>query len=100
MSTPKRALSILNPSKIKFCEEEEDAMTERFIRIVTMAHRQGASIRVLAKCFNMSKSTMGRIVQMIEAANLGQHGENSPANSTAAQLPSVPNGTVPDDEAT
>jgi transposase-like protein len=67
----------------------------RFIRVVTIARRQGASIRSLAKCFNMSKSTMGRWVQMIEAANLGQHGENSPAISTSTQLPSVSNAAVP-----
>jgi AraC-like DNA-binding protein len=99
MSTPKRALSILNPSRTNLAEEE-DAHDDRFIRIVTMARRQGASIRSLAKCFNVSKSTMGRLVQMIEtleASHLGQRSDNSLANSTAAQLPSVPNRTVPDD---
>lgn len=74
---------------------------DRFARVVTLARKQGVTVRELAKCFGMSKSTMGRYMQMIDAIealgidvkDLGQSDENSPAISTADQSPSVPSGT-------
>ena len=74
-----------------------DELATTAIRIIVLARRNVASIRSLAGCFNMSKSAMGRWVQMIEASQLGQHGENSPAISTAAEPPSVPNDAAPDE---
>ena len=73
---------------------ESEISVTRIERVLVNARRHGASIRSLAKCFGMSKSAMGRWVQMIEASHLGQHDENSPAISPAAQLPSGPNAAV------
>ena len=49
------------------CVTEDDPLTEQFLRILAVARSQGATIRVLAKCFGVSKSTMGRWMPAIEA---------------------------------
>ena len=75
---------------------------DAFIRVVLLARRKGATIRTLARCYGVSKSTMGRYVQafeMIEASHLGQDGESSPDNTAASPLRSVPDGTPKRDSA-
>jgi hypothetical protein len=57
------------------------------LQTIVRARRQGAHVRALAKCFGYSKSTMGRLVQVIDAlsdeqlSQLGQGDGNKPLNS-------------------
>jgi hypothetical protein len=60
---------------------------EQFLVILAMARRAGASIRSLARFADVSKSTMGRWMPVIDAlaSHLGQHDPESPDNAGFAE---------------
>ena len=67
----------------------ELALDAPFIRVLIAAHRAGAGIRSMARCFGMSKSTVARLLEQIKQleklqlvlSQLGQADANSPAGS-------------------
>jgi transposase len=75
--------------------DESDDLTERYLRVIALARRQGASIRNIAKMLNVSKSTAHRWMPGIDAlvSQMGQ-GEGAEGRSDAvSEDASVPDGT-------
>jgi transposase-like protein len=76
----------LEQSPIADLKETTMVSEDRIIRMILLMRSKGASIRVIAKYFGESKSTMGRWVKVLEAAHLGQPGENLPEIATTREV--------------
>jgi hypothetical protein len=75
-------------------------ITEHLFRIIVLMRAKGVTVRAMAKCFGMSKSTMGRWVQQMDTlSHLGQLDAFFASISTMDQPPSVPNAPAPLDDA-
>jgi transposase len=57
----------MNDTYAKFAAlENDDPVTYRYLRILVAFRRAGASIRDIAKCSGESKSTIGRMMPLID----------------------------------
>jgi hypothetical protein len=76
--------------------DQDHTLSDQAIRTLILARRKGATVRSLAQLFGCSKSTMGRLVQSLDALSedaLSHLGRRADENPTECLGRRVPNGT-------
>ena len=77
----------------------DDNPIDPLLRVLIIARRKGATVRTLARLCRCSKSSMGRLIQELDAlpddvlSHLGQSVSQTPAETLVSRH--VPFGTAP-----
>jgi hypothetical protein len=82
------------PADVVLTQAVTDEETDRFLRLLVSMRRAGGSIRAMARCVGVSKSTMGRWMPAIDAlaSQTGQDEHASPdvPDDAASQMGRTP----------